>query len=52
MDYHGIFGRIMLRTSELVSESFIFLIKVNIPFFYAFFLLRLKNDLFVCMAFP
>lgn len=52
MDYNGIFARIMLRSSELVSVRLILLIKVNIPFFYAFFLSRLTNDLFICTAFP
>lgn len=37
MDYCEIFARIMLGVSELVSERLILLIKVNIPFFYAFF---------------
>lgn len=52
MDYHGISARIRLRASELVSERLILLIKVNIPFFYAFFLSRLTNNLFICAAFP
>lgn len=51
MDYHGIFARIMLGASELVSERLILLIKVNILFFYAFFLSRLKDVLFMRTGF-
>lgn len=51
MDYHGIFARIMLEASELVSERLTLLIKVNIPFFYAFFLSRLKNVVFIWTGF-